>query len=265
MADFRTHLIGGTVAGLGLAVAGIHYEPIGWSGVPLITLACAIGGIAPDVDSDSGRPQRILFGLGALLVPSVLLWRLGTFGPDLRGLGAWALGALLVWFPARWIFRSFTAHRGMFHSAPAALIFGSICFLLGTNRIDTLPIQMAVGVAGAAGYLVHLLLDELWSVDFEGKRIRVKRSRGTALKLMGTAPHHNLFTWGLAFGLGTLVWLGCHGTPVEDLVARVRSLHEPAPAVHVDVRERTFGSDQPEDTVSAPLRSRSRAAASHGS
>lgn len=260
MADFRTHLIGGTVAGLGLAAVGVHLEPIGLPGIPLITLACAIGGIAPDVDSDSGRPQRILFGFGAFIVPLVVLLRVGTFGIDLRGLGAWVVGALLVWFPARWIFRSFTAHRGMFHSAPAALIFGSICFLLVAGRIDTLSLQVATGLAGAAGYLVHLLLDELWSVDFDGRRIRVKKSRGTALKLMGSAPHHNVFTWGLALGLGVLVWCGCHGMPVEEVVARVRSLQDSVPAVHVDVHAPEVG--QGEGAVPA---ARARSAATHGS
>lgn len=234
MADFRTHLIGGTVAGLGLAAVGVHLEPIGWSGIPLITLACTIGGIAPDVDSDSGRPQRILFGLGAIFVPLVVLLRFGTYGFDLQGLGAWVHGGLLVWFPARWIFRTCTVHRGMFHSAPAALIFGSLCFLLVAGRIDGLSLQLATGLAGAVGYLVHLLLDELWSVDFEGRRIRVKRSRGTALKLMGSTPHHNLLTWGVAFGLGGLVWCGCLGMPVEEIVARLRFVQEPVPAVHID-------------------------------
>ena len=124
----------------------------------------------------------------------------------------------------------------MFHSAPAALIFGSICFLLVAGRLGSLWLELATGLAGTVGYLVHLVLDELWSVDFDGRRIRVKRSLGTALKLMGATPHHNLFTWGLAFGLGGLVWCGCLGVPVEDVVARMREIRDSAPTIHVDVR-----------------------------
>jgi hypothetical protein len=54
------------------------------------------------------------------------------------------------------------------------------------------------------GFLSHLLLDEVWSIDFQGGRYRYKNTFGTALKLWGKDGSINLLVYGL---LGLLAWI----------------------------------------------------------
>jgi len=75
------------------------------------------------------------------------------------------------------IFRKYTVHRGMWHSIPAAINVGLICFLITTFQ-DFGP-RIFKASAITIGFLSHLILDEIWSV----KSFRVKRSAGTAFKL----------------------------------------------------------------------------------
>jgi hypothetical protein len=46
------------------------------------------------------------------------------------------------------------------------------------------------------GFVSHLILDEIYAVDWQGKRIRVKKSFGTALKFFGKGIWPNVSTYG---------------------------------------------------------------------
>ena len=220
MADFRTHLIGGAAAG-GAAAAAAGF--FGWTELwrlPLVALVGAIGGLAPDVDHDSSRPAKLLFRLAALAVPTALVWRVPALHViEERAVLSWLVLAVLVRWPASWVFRRLTVHRGIFHSLPAVGIFGASCFLLAGRRGQDVAHQIAFGLAGGLGYLVHLSLDELWSVDFDGVRLRAKRSMGTALSLGGGGPATTAAAYGLLAVLGALVWQGLDGLVPEDLWA----------------------------------------------
>ena len=69
----------------------------------------------------------------------------------------------------------------MFHSLPAALIVGELAFLLASG--DDVAIRLYKAGAVVLGYVSHLLLDELYSVEWYRGRLRLKRSFGTALKM----------------------------------------------------------------------------------
>jgi hypothetical protein len=80
------------------------------------------------------------------------------------------------------IFNHFTVHRGVFHSILAAIFFAllTICssyYLLHCNALQA----WLSGCFVAFGFIVHLVLDECYSVDLTNKRM--KKSFGTALKL----------------------------------------------------------------------------------
>ncbi len=79
------------------------------------------------------------------------------------------------------LFKKITVHRGVFHSIPAIVIYAEVVFLYLYNY----PSLSRLWLTGAAfaGALSHLILDEIYSVDFDGAKIRIKRSFGTALKL----------------------------------------------------------------------------------
>lgn len=217
MANFNAHLTGGVVAGIAAAAGALA---LGWV-KPLPALAVAgvgfVAALAPDVDHDHGRPIRYVFGLATLLLPSATLYRVAPLTETLPlALGSWVIMALAVAFPVRWVFTKMTVHRGIFHSVPATLIFGCLMFLVAARREAAIGMQAAVGVAGALGYFAHLLLDELWAVDFNGRKVRVKKSFGTAIQLWGVSAPSSLLAYGLLLALAPLVYQNLQGGELTE-------------------------------------------------
>ncbi|MEL6344275.1 MAG: metal-dependent hydrolase [Myxococcota bacterium] len=218
MADYQTHLTGAIITGAATAFAASILGVATPIEAPFLAMVGVWGGLAPDLDSDNSRPLRIVFDYASLVVPFVMLWRIPALTDSwARAIVTWLVIAAVVRWPMKWVFQRFTVHRGIFHSIPAALIFGGLGFLLAGRRVDDVHLQAAIGVSALIGYLTHLTLDELWSVDFEGRRI--KKSFGSALAL--TAPSR--VSTGIAYALlaiiGLLTWEGLGGRRPEGLWA----------------------------------------------
>ncbi|QTF93104.1 metal-dependent hydrolase [Halomonas sp. BM-2019] len=181
MANFRTHLgvaaAGGAVVAHGGWQAGLWTA---WEALPLLALV-ALGGILPDIDADRSKAIRLIFNL--LAVPAVVAGALLLQGRVASGTLLLACGALYlgVRYLAGALFSRFTVHRGLWHSLLAAALCGTVTAAL-SHRLFAQPdaLAWAHGVAVALGFIIHLLLDELYSVDLTGARI--KRSFGTAFK-----------------------------------------------------------------------------------
>ena len=182
MANFRTHITVAAFAGGIVAAAG--WQGGLWSlaeGVPLASLT-TFGGILPDIDSDNSRAIRILFTLFAVLATMacvLLLQDRLLAGPLMMAGGATYLGVRYV---ASAIFKRFTVHRGIWHSLLASLlcslgVTAASLHVLGQSEEQA----WWQGAALLFGAMIHLLLDELYSVDMVGARL--KRSFGTAFKL----------------------------------------------------------------------------------
>ncbi len=183
MAMFHTHIRVSTVAGIvGGAVAYLNY------GVPLTTSVvggglCAIGGILPDIDSGPGIPLREITTFLASAVPTMLITRLLSYNMNQEMLIL--TGATIyvgIRFGLAHFLRQYTVHRGMFHSFPSMAIFGELTYLLFYGESPFVRVFMVAAVC--LGFFIHLLLDEIYSVEWDG-RPRVKRSFGTAMKFVG--------------------------------------------------------------------------------
>jgi len=182
MADFKTHIATSGLLGVGYGTAAGYFY-----GVPVTTCVlagglCGVSGMLPDLDSGPGRPLRESMALAAAVVPMMLLERFQQMGLSgemivLAGAGVY----LLIRFGVAELLRRYTTHRGMFHSLPAALIAGELAFLLSSG--DT---SLRIYKAGAVvlGYVSHLVLDELYSIEWYRGRMRFKRSFGTGLKVL---------------------------------------------------------------------------------
>ena len=98
---------------------------------------------------------------------------------------------LLVRFGGTHLLQLLTDHRGMFHSIPAALIFGELAYLAASG--DEVVRAYKAG-AVIIGFMSHLFLDEVYSVQWSGGKIGLKSSFGTALKILrtfvGREPRH---------------------------------------------------------------------------
>ncbi|MGL4421443.1 MAG: metal-dependent hydrolase [Gemmataceae bacterium] len=181
MAGFRTHL--SFAAGCGFVYGGFAVNPLGFEpedGVLAAAIA-TVGGMLPDLDSDSGRPIRELFGLAGAVVPLLLMPRLQNLGLTHEGLLLFLIGAYItIRYGFAAIVNRLSVHRGMFHSIPAMFIAGLFLYLeYGSSDRN---VRLLLAVAVMVGFLSHLILDEIYSVDFNGIRIKLKSSAGSALK-----------------------------------------------------------------------------------
>jgi|GEM_PF-348885 len=194
MAGFKTHITTSSVLGVGYTGVGIYL------GLPLESSLiagglCSIGGMLPDIDSDSGIPFRESMGFAAALAPVLLLDRFHQFNLNDEKI-VLICGAmyLFVRFGVARLLARYTVHRGMFHSLPAALTFAGVAFLAGGDCTN-LQLRYFKASGVLLGVMSHLLLDEIYAVEWAGGRWRFKKSFGTAMKLWGKNGWANISTY----------------------------------------------------------------------
>jgi hypothetical protein len=194
MAGFRMHVGTSTVLGCGYAGAlnlayGVEPDTAVVAGA-----MCGFAGMLPDLDSDYGVPLRETMAFAAAIIPMFLIGHFQSLQLSRDSMVLVAVGVyLFVRFGVTKIIRKYTVHRGMFHSIPAMLIFTGLAFLLtGASPIEV-RCYKAGGVLG--GFLSHLLLDEIYAVEWKGGRWRLKKSFGTAFKLWGDDVWSNFSTY----------------------------------------------------------------------
>lgn len=193
MADFKTHITTSCVLGGGYAALGAYYG-LRIEAALVAGGLCGIGGMLPDIDSDSGVPVRETMGFAAAVTPMLLVDRFQHLGLNYEQM-VLAAGAsyLFVRFGFARLLKNYTVHRGMFHSIPALLIFTGVAFLLCGYGNLHLRYFKAAGVF--IGVFSHLMLDEIFAVEWTGGRWRFKKSFGTALKLWGDSAWGNFSTY----------------------------------------------------------------------
>lgn len=185
MADFTTHFF--TATATGAVYATMATKGLGLTMEPALLLAAmtAAGGVLPDIDLKDSTPSKTLFlVLGALTALSVMMYHAQNFSV----LELLIMGSVLfiaVRYPLWALFHQFTVHRGSLHSLTASAMFGMIAVVLCYRGFGTAPtLSWLAGIGVLLGSITHLLLDEIYSVDFSG--VRIKRSFGTALKVIDT-------------------------------------------------------------------------------
>ncbi len=192
MPGFHTHITVSTAVGIGYAVWGGTQYDLPISTCLLAGGLCSVGGVMPDLDSDSGVPSRETIGFAAAIVPMLVFNKLQVYGLTIEQMVLFGAPMyLLIRFGLGTIFKSANVHRGMFHSIPAAVIAGLIGYLVCDSGVHLVHNYKAFAVG--LGYLVHLILDEIWSVDVHHGR--VKKSFGTAMKFFGENPGSTMMTY----------------------------------------------------------------------
>lgn len=191
MAGFKTHITVSSLLGVGYGGAAYWAYGVPWPACVLAGGLCGVSGMLPDIDSDSGTPLRESMAFAAAVVPMMALHRLQQAGMSHEMIIlAGAAIYLLIRFGLAALLKRYTVHRGMFHSLPAAVVFGEIAFLLASGDDERVRLYKAGAVV--LGYLSHLVLDEIYSFEWRRGRLRLKSSFGTALKLFGHDHWANL-------------------------------------------------------------------------
>lgn len=202
MASYLGHLSFSSALGAVYGSAAAWYLGMDWGPVFLGAGLTALGGLLPDIDSDSGVPVREMFGIGAIVVPFLVLHRLERIFTVEQVLVLLAALHLFIRYGMSRIFKRFTVHRGIYHSIPAMLIAGLVVFLLYESPSLYLRLFLAIGTM--LGFLSHLVLDELCSVDFEGVAVSLNKYAGSALKFFSQSWIINIATYSLLIALGYL-------------------------------------------------------------
>ena len=205
MASYRGHLMFSSVLGAVYGGLAAWYLQLDWAPVFLGAGLTTVGGLLPDLDSNSGVPVRETFGLLATVAPLLLIRRLLRHEyPIDQVLVLAAFAYVIIRYGLAAVFKRLTVHRGMFHSVPAMLIAGLIVFLLDKGAL--LPERLFLACGVMLGFLSHLVLDELYSVDFMGVKLRLNKFAGSALKLTSKSWTANLTCYSILAVLAYLTW-----------------------------------------------------------
>ncbi len=234
MSGFRTHLYGGMVAGAATSTCFVLTYPSIFTTTQLsgIFLTGSIGGLLPDLDSDTSRPFTMLFTLLSMIVPVLffkeisMIWLYIT--PHIETLSIYfskflsfsinffiseqnsltkqfsftlklapfptiehitpefivtyfLISYLFIRYVVCEIVKRVTIHRGIMHSIPFALLCSEVGIIIFIPSGKMMAI--AVGISIFAGFITHLLLDEVNSVKLKyGVLPKFKKSSGSAFK-----------------------------------------------------------------------------------
>jgi hypothetical protein len=182
MASFEQHLNGAVIAS-GVIIVPLHSAGmLSIEGSFIMLSLGIIGGILPDLDSDSSKPLQIVFKIISIFAPILVLLTLKQSFPLIVMIAIWIFASLLLHLI---LFRSFialTKHRGIIHSIPMGILFGQVTTAVFLYKLHyELAFATLAGFFILYGYLIHLLLDEIVSLNALG--LRIKHSFGTAFKL----------------------------------------------------------------------------------
>ena len=185
MANFKTHItVAAALSGClatGFLEVGIATPKDVWLYFALGTL----GGILPDIDADNSIPGRMLFSFFAMVLAFLTLFSRANVYSIVELSILWMVTYMVVRYIIFQMFAKLTVHRGIFHSILAAVFFYFLTtdisyYLFSLNALNA----WVAGLFVFIGYLIHLTLDEMYSVDLIGTKI--KKSFGTALKIVST-------------------------------------------------------------------------------
>ena len=181
MANFNTHFMVGATASSILTGTLLSMEILSPNEAVIAFSLGTFGSLMPDIDADNSKAIGIGFTVISLLITILAVFvKSSTYS-----LVEMLLMAGVVFYFIRFgligIFRKVSKHRGMFHSVPVAMIWGVVTTILMHLFFDlNTLVAWVYGLIVTLGYLVHLILDEIYSVDLRNKRM--KKSAGTALK-----------------------------------------------------------------------------------
>ena len=179
MPGFKIHITASTILGVGYGVGGALFYDVPLPTAALATTLCSVSGMLPDLDSGPGRPMHESICFAAAAVPMAMADRFRHMG--------WTHETIILLGAATYLFIRFvlynmlkhmTVHRGIFHSFPVMFIFAQLAFLICSTGDLTMRYYKAGAIV--VGFFSHLLLDEIWSIDF--RHFRLKSSFGTAIK-----------------------------------------------------------------------------------
>jgi membrane-bound metal-dependent hydrolase YbcI (DUF457 family) len=208
MSDFKTHVRGGLVTGITISGAHLLFFPGHLDKIQLaaVCLMAIIGGVLPDLDSNTGKPLAILSALLSLIAPTFMLKFMVQYyalTPEFL-ICYFAVAYFVINYVVSQLVKKFTVHRGILHSIPFVLLCGICAVFLFVPSGKYM--SMSAGVAVFAGGITHLVMDEFHSLSWpSGLLPQSNKYTGSALKFRASSLSSTLFVYGILIAIVSYV------------------------------------------------------------
>ena len=181
MANFNTHFTVAAGASALVSATLLSMEVVTPEQAVIAFGVGTLGGLLPDVDSSHSTSIKVGFNVLSLLMTIMIIFVKSSSYSLIEMLIVASLVFMGIRYAFLEFFRKISKHRGMFHTIPVAVIWGIVIAIMCQWFFDLNSlVSWVYGFMITLGYLVHLTLDELYSVDLGNRRM--KKSSGTALK-----------------------------------------------------------------------------------
>jgi hypothetical protein len=211
MGNYRQHITFASFLGGFYSAGASFWLGVHWFYGTVATLLTTLSGLLPDLDSASGVELKGFTGILGVLAAMAVWDAVGRADPPpIFEVHLWAvvLTYVAVRHGLRRVLAKLSNHRGISHSLPTCAVWGLLTYLYYPSNYHGLRVLMAAAVV--VGFLSHLLLDEICSVDLRGAR--VNKAFGTAIKLWAPSPWSTLAMYGL---LSYLTWVAIQRWPAN--------------------------------------------------
>jgi membrane-bound metal-dependent hydrolase YbcI (DUF457 family) len=215
LGNYRQHIGFAGALGVGYAWLAFALAGIPWLYGTVAALLATLSGLLPDLDHPIGVELKGFTGILGVLAALAVWHRIGRYDPNLPfELHLWAVVAtyLSIRHGLRHVLARLMVHRGISHSIPTCAVWGALAYLYYPSQTPLVRALMASAVI--LGFLSHLLLDEVCSVDLAGARLN--KAFGTAIKFWAPSP---LATMGMYALLTYLAWRVVETWPQAPILA----------------------------------------------
>ncbi|HIC10891.1 MAG TPA: hypothetical protein EYO61_06010 [Campylobacterales bacterium] len=181
MANFKTHIVVGSVSSGVFADMLLSTHNISSNEAMGLFILGSLGSLMPDIDHPTSIPYKTTISILSILFPFGVIFSRPEYSISEKAI-LWVVAFFAIRFLFEQIFSKWSSHRGIFHSIPMGILLGMVGVLI-LKSIFWIDSYLAIwgGFFISFGFFIHLILDEVYSVDLANRRI--KKSFGTALSL----------------------------------------------------------------------------------
>jgi len=182
MASFATHFSVGIFSSFLTLLPLTFIGFMSFSQMFFCFFIAIFGSLLPDVDIPaSGVAKFLFFVISIFLTYFIVSFSLIYFSYDYNIYIVFIVVFFILLSSIPYIFSKITAHRGIVHSLPMVVVL-TFAFSTFCNHYLSLSsfFSWMLGVSLGYGFFIHLLLDELYSIDISG--LKFKKSFGSAIK-----------------------------------------------------------------------------------
>jgi len=181
MANFKTHKDISIIISVLIAVTFFFIWIVDFSEIFYLVIVWMIAGLLPDLDHSETIQNYILFNIIWTITVSLIFMMLFENYVWYKVFFIMLIAFFFIVYVLRYIYNEIVVHRWMFHSIPTALLFSIVTINIFHSIFWVLfEKSLMIWLFVFIGYILHLVLDEIYSVDLFN--VRLKRSFWTALK-----------------------------------------------------------------------------------